>query len=141
MSNLLVRDTDFLVPVSIGEVVDKITILRIKSGEIKDPTKLENVRNELAALEKAYLDYVGEIPDQVADLTAELQKINKQLWIIEDDIRDCERDRKFESEFIRLARAVYVTNDERARLKKEINIALGSTFVEEKSYKDYSAES
>lgn len=141
MSNSVVHDTDFLVPVSIGEVVDKITILRIKSEEIKDPAKLDNIRHELAALEKAYLDYVGKIPDEVAELTAELHKVNKQLWVIEDDIRDCERDKIFESEFIRLARAVYVTNDERARLKKEINIALGSKFVEEKSYKDYSTAS
>lgn len=129
----------FLVPVSIGEVVDKITILRIKQAEIRDPAKLANVERELTALEASYRAHVGEPPAVVQDLTAALQAVNGTLWVIEDDIRDCERRGDFGAEFIRLARAVYVTNDERARLKKEINLALGSALVEEKSYQDYTA--
>lgn len=129
----------FLVPVSIGEVVDKITILRIKQAEIRDPARRANVETELAALEASYRDHVGLPPAEVQALTDELQAINRALWDIEDDIRDCERRGDFGAEFIRLARAVYVTNDNRARLKKEINIALGSALVEEKSYQDYTA--
>lgn len=139
MTSLAFKSTDFLVPVSIGEVVDKITILRIKAQEIKDADKLQNIGKELSSLERAYLDYVGEVPAIVAELTESLQSVNKSLWVIEDDIRECERNKDFGDEFIRLARAVYVTNDERARLKREINVALGSTFIEEKSYKDYGA--
>lgn len=129
----------FLVPVSVGEVVDKITILRIKQAEIRDPAKLANVEKELAALEASYRDHVGAPSDEVQRLTAALQAINRELWQIEDDIRDCERLDDFGPSFIRLARAVYVTNDERARLKREINLALGSALVEEKSYQDYTA--
>lgn len=129
----------FLVPVSIGEVVDKITILRIKQAEIRDPAKLANVEKELSALEASYRDHVGTPSAEVQALTDELQTVNRALWDIEDDIRDCERQGDFGAEFIRLARAVYVTNDSRARLKKEINIALGSALVEEKSYQDYTA--
>lgn len=139
MTSLAFKSTDFLVPVSIGEVVDKITILRIKAQEIKDADKLQNIGKELSSLERAYLDYIGEVPAIVAELTESLQSVNKSLWVIEDDIRECERNKDFGDEFIRLARAVYVTNDERARLKREINVALGSTFIEEKSYKDYGA--
>lgn len=129
----------FLVPVSIGEVVDKITILRLKQAAIRDPARLANVERELTALEASYRAHVGEPPAVVIDLTAALQTVNGTLWVIEDDIRDCERRGDFGAEFIRLARAVYVTNDERARLKKEINLALGSALVEEKSYQDYTA--
>lgn len=129
----------FLVPVSVGEVVDKITILRIKQAEIRDPAKLANVEKELAALEASYRDHVGTPSEEVRRLTEALQAINRDLWQIEDDIRDCERLGDFGPRFIRLARAVYVTNDERARLKKDINLALGSALVEEKSYQDYTA--
>lgn len=127
----------FLVPVSVGEVVDKITILQIKEREISDPAKLANVREELRVLRDAYRGHVGEPGTQVEDLTARLLEVNRKLWDIEDDIRDCERARDFGEKFVALARAVYFTNDERARLKREINVALGSRLVEEKSYADY----
>jgi uncharacterized membrane-anchored protein YhcB (DUF1043 family) len=128
---------DFLVPVSIGEVVDKITILRIKQQEILDPAKLINIKSELTALEQSYHDHAGTPSELVRNLTGELQSINQKLWHIEDDLRDLERSQNFGNEFVELARAVYFTNDERARLKREINIALGSTLFEEKSYAAY----
>ncbi len=127
---------DILVPVSPGELLDKITILRIKAARITDPAKLHNVRVELAALEQTWRDCGAQI-DVVADDEAELQRINEALWDIEDRIRDKERTRRFDAEFIELARAVYVTNDERAAIKKRINLALGSRLVEEKSYSNY----
>lgn len=133
------RSDELLVPVSIGEVADKITILEIKETEIKDAAKLVNVRKELKALRASYLDHVGVVSDAVDALTQQLRAVNRKLWVIEDDIRDCERAKDFGAEFIRLARAVYVTNDERARLKREINVALGSAFIEEKSYADHGA--
>lgn len=127
---------DILVPVSPGELLDKITILRIKAARITDAAKLHNVRVELAALEQTWRDCGAPI-DVVADDEAELQRINEALWDIEDRIRDKERTRQFDDEFIELARAVYVTNDERAAIKKRINLALGSRLVEEKSYSNY----
>ena len=127
---------DILVPVSPGELVDKITILRIKAERITDPQKLHNVRVELDALESTWR-HCGAPIGTVADDEAALQKVNEALWDIEDRIRDKERDRLFDAEFIELARAVYVTNDERAAIKKRINLALGSRLVEEKSYAQY----
>ena len=123
-------------PVSVGEFLDKITILEIKSERIQDAAKLENVRNELSTLRATW----GASPYADADLEPEysrLKHINEQLWEIEDDIRDKERDQCFDEDFIRLARAVYVTNDERAAVKKALNLKLGSDLVEEKSYADY----
>lgn len=137
MSTHKVATTEFLAPVSIGEAVDKITILRIKQAEIRDESKLANVGKELSALQAIYLNHVGTISEAVEALTAELQSVNQKLWVIEDDIRDCERNQDFGPNFVELARAVYFTNDERARLKREINVALGSELVEEKSYADY----
>lgn len=127
---------DILVPISPGELLDKITILRIKSARMTDATKLQNVRLELALLEQTWRDSGAAIPEVAADEAA-LQRVNESLWDIEDKIRDKELAREFDAEFIELARAVYVTNDERAAVKKRINVALGSRIVEEKSYKPY----
>ena len=127
---------DILVPISPGELLDKITILRIKSARMTDETKLRNVRVELAALEQTWRDSGSAVPEVAADEAA-LQRVNEELWDIEDRIRDKERAQEFDAVFIELARAVYVTNDERARLKKNINVALGSRLVEEKSYQPY----
>jgi len=130
--------SEILVPVSFGELLDKMAILEIKSERIADPAKLGNVRRELEALGKTWSAHPASAVD-IADLRAGLRRVNEALWKIEDDIRGKERAREFDAEFIRLARAVYVTNDERARLKKEINLRLGSAYVEEKSYADYGA--
>lgn len=127
---------DILVPVSPGEMLDKITILRIKSARMNDAEKLRNVRLELELLEQTWHD-CGADEALVADDIAQLQHVNEQLWDIEDRIRDKELAQSFDAQFIELARAVYVTNDERALLKKRINTALGSRIVEEKSYKPY----
>ena len=127
---------DILVPISPGELLDKITILRIKSARMTDETKLRNVRVELDALEQTWRESGAAIPAVAADEAA-LQKVNEELWDIEDRIRDKERAGEFDAVFIELARAVYVTNDERARFKKNINMTLGSRLVEEKSYPPY----
>jgi hypothetical protein len=127
---------ELMVPISPGELIDKITILEIKSQRMTDAAKLHNVRTELALL----TDTWRASPFSSTDIRAEwdgLREVNGKLWDIEDRIRDRERDGDFGAEFIELARAVYVTNDERATLKKKINTKLGSTLVEEKSYADY----
>ena len=127
---------DILVPISPGELLDKITILRIKSARMTDADKVRNVRLELDVLEKTWRDSGAAIPEVAADEAA-LQRVNEALWDIEDKIRNKELVQQFDAEFIELARAVYVTNDERAAVKKRINVALGSRIVEEKSYKPY----
>lgn len=127
---------DILVPVSPGELLDKITILRIKAARIADAAKLANVRVELDLLEATWRDSGAAIP-AVADDEAALQRVNEALWDIEDRIRDKELAHEFDAGFVELARAVYVTNDERAAIKKRINGTLGSRIVEEKSYKPY----
>jgi paraquat-inducible protein B len=124
------------VPISPGELLDKITILRIKSQRMTDPQKVRNVRAELDALEETWSSSAYARLDIAADIQA-LQTVNERLWVIEDDIRDKERAQAFDAEFIRLARAVYVENDERAAIKKRINVTLGSSIVEEKSYRSY----
>jgi len=124
------------VPVSYGELLDKIAILQIKSERMSDPAKLANVRHELDALESKWITHAAASQD-IAALRAQLKAVNERLWVIEDDIRICEKTQDFGPEFIRLARAVYFENDERARVKREINLALGSLLVEEKSYQDY----
>ena len=129
---------ELLVPVSYGELLDKIAILQIKSERMTDPAKLANVRNELSALERTWLAHPAAVQD-IAELRARLKAVNEALWVIEDDIRVKEKAQEFDDEFIRLARSVYVQNDTRARLKKDINQALGSAYVEEKSYQDYGA--
>ncbi|MFY2764384.1 DUF6165 family protein [Arenimonas sp. MALMAid1274] len=126
-------------PVSFGEFLDKIAILQIKSERMSDPAKLANVRNELNALEALWLAHPLASKD-IVRLRAELKAVNERLWVIEDDIRLKEKAQAFDAEFVRLARAVYFENDERARIKKDINLALGSAYVEEKSYEDYRAK-
>jgi hypothetical protein len=128
--------SEISVPVSPGELLDKITILRIKSSRMSDPQKLANVRIELKVLEETWGASPYAKSDIAADVNALLQ-VNERLWVIEDDIRDKERGQAFDSEFIRLARAVYFENDERAAIKRRINSKLGSTIVEEKSYSEY----
>lgn len=125
-------------PISLGELIDKITILEIKAVHISDEAKLKNVTHELTILNEkvdSLLDDAGQA--KLKPLKDALKDINQELWVIEDDIRDCERDKDFSDKFIQLARAVYVTNDKRAAVKKDINLAFGSELIEEKSYKDY----
>ena len=123
------------IEVSLGEIVDKYTILMIKASKIQDPVKLENIKKELI-----YLILVLKTEDPLMTdypLTKNLFEINKELWKVEDDLRDLERVKDFGKEFVILARNVYKLNDERARIKKEINMKYGSEFVEEKSYQPY----
>ena len=128
--------SEILVPVSFGELLDKIAILQIKSERMTDPDKLANVRNELSALENTWMAHPSAGSD-IVRLRAELKAVNERLWEIEDDIRVKEKAQAFDAEFVRLARSVYFENDDRARIKREINAALGSAYVEEKSYQDY----
>ena len=125
-----------LVPVSWGEIIDKITILEIKAERLADAAKLANVNKELAELvavrEREFPAHAG-----LAALAAELKAINEKLWVIEDDIRDCERAKDFGAKFVALARAVYVTNDQRAASTRKVNDLLGSALIEEKSYAPY----
>jgi len=125
-------------PVSYGELIDKITILEIKSRRITDDAKLANIRNELDMLNATWAnDSASQI--DIADERERLHTVNETLWDIEDAIRMKERAQAFDQEFIELARAVYFRNDERAAFKREINLKLGSELVEEKSYQDYRA--
>jgi hypothetical protein len=128
--------SEILVPVSFGELLDKIAILQIKSERMRDATKLENVRRELSALEKTWMAHPAAGHD-IVELRAQLKAVNERLWVIEDDIRVMENAQRFDDAFVQLARSVYFENDQRARIKKDINLALGSTYVEEKSYEDY----
>ena len=124
------------VSISPGELLDKITILRIKSQRMSDPSKVSNVRLELRALEDTWGASAYATIDIAAEVGA-LAQVNERLWVIEDDIRDKERAQAFDAEFIRLARAVYFENDERAAIKRRINTTLGSSIAEEKSYREY----
>lgn len=128
------------VNVSTGELIDKITILEIKSERIKDSAKLQNVRQELQMLQAARDAAIRPTP-ALSELTAQLKATNEALWRIEDEIRDCERNRDFGPDFIELARSVYHQNDRRFELKRQINEQVGSAFVEEKSYAPYAAPS
>jgi hypothetical protein len=128
--------SEILTPISVGELLDKIAILEIKSERIHDEAKLVNVRRELDALSEVW-DKAPASAIDLGDLRQRLKAVNERLWVIEDDIRLQEKARTFDAEFIRLARAVYFENDERARIKKDINLRTGSLFVEEKSYQDY----
>jgi Family of unknown function (DUF6165) len=124
------------VPVSPGELLDKITILRIKSARMRDASKLANVRTELEALERIWSASPYAAIDVASEVSA-LLAVNERLWTIEDDIRDKERAQSFDGEFVRLARAVYIENDERAAIKRRLNVKLGSSLIEEKSYAEY----
>ncbi|MFI4890813.1 MAG: DUF6165 family protein [Steroidobacterales bacterium] len=128
--------SEIRVPISPGEMLDKITILRIKSKRMTDPQKLRNVRAELDALQATWAASAYAKAEIAADEAA-LLAVNERLWVIEDDIRDKERAQAFDARFIELARAVYFENDERAAIKRRINIRLGSGLVEEKSYTNY----
>ena len=128
--------SEIKVPISPGELLDKITILRIKAQRMSDPAKLSNVRLELRTLEETWGASAYAKVDIGADIDA-LSLVNERLWVIEDDIRGKERAQAFDAEFIRLARAVYIENDERAAIKRRINAKLGSALIEEKSYRDY----
>ena len=130
--------SEILAPVSFGELLDKIAILQIKSERMQDAAKLANVRKELEALSATWLAHPAAGHD-IVELRAALKAVNERLWDIEDDIRRCEQRQDFGAEFVRLARAVYHENDERAAIKKQLNLALGSAYVEEKSYQDYKA--
>ena len=120
------------IEVSIGEIHDKISILEIKKNKIKDREKLKNINNEFNTLVESYPTYIDQLEYK------DLLKINSLLWDIEDRLRLKEKNKKFDEEFIKLARDVYFTNDKRSVIKKKINIRLGSDLIEEKSYEDYS---
>jgi len=126
------------VPVSYGELIDKITILEIKSERIKNAAKLANVRVELDLLNGTWRANSAASTDIAAERDA-LRRGNEALWDIDDRIRLKEKAKAFDAEFIELARSVYIRNDERAEIKRAINEKLGSTLVEEKSYEDYGA--
>ena len=125
------------VEISIGELLDKISILEIKLLNIKDEEKTKNVYKELAVLNPYFQDLLDEYGLKIKNLYIKLSNINKSLWDIEDAIRDKERAEEFDEEFVELARSVYITNDKRAAVKKEINLITKSELVEEKSYSDY----
>ena len=125
-----------LIPISWGELFDKITILQIKLENLQGKTALKNVKIEYDELFKIYNNNFLE-DENAKRLLTDLKNINKTLWNIEDDIRDKERHKTFDKEFIELARSVYITNDERSRIKRNINETFGSQLIEEKSYSDY----
>ena len=122
-------------PISLGELVDKISILIIKQKNITDETKLDHVKKELDFLQKTLINYVQQ--EEIHNYLENLININSKLWNIEDDIRECERKKLFDQKFIDLARSVYFTNDERAKVKNDINKTFGSELVEVKSYEEY----
>ena len=122
-------------PISLGELVDKISILMIKKKNISDSIKLQHVNKELEFLQKTLKKYISE--DEINNFLLKLVNINSKLWDIEDDIRECERKKLFDQTFIDLARSVYFTNDERAKVKNDINKTFGSELVEVKSYEEY----
>jgi len=127
---------ELLIPISPGELLDKLTILEIKLERMDSEAQLANVQREYDLLTEVW-ERTGSREASIAQLRADLRKVNEALWVIEDDIREEERHKRFGERFIELARSVYVQNDERAAVKKKINLALGSEIVEEKSYRDY----
>jgi len=127
-------------PISLGELVDKLTILEIKLDKISDLGKLENIKKEHNFLRDVLTGVVSEVGGGQADIEvfkSELKSINETLWRIEDDIRECERNKDFSKVFIDLARSVYITNDKRAATKNALNLKFGSELIEEKSYEEY----
>jgi len=127
---------EIMIPVSIGELIDKITILEIKKSRISDKAKLLNINHELNALMNIY-SKIKSNDGKITSLKEQLKKINSLLWDIEDEKRNHERLKNFDQSFVKLARSVYIENDNRAKIKKEINILLNSGIVEEKSYSQY----
>ena len=125
------------VEVSNGELLDKLSILELKLKNINDNKKLINIKNEHRGLSPLCNSLFDNYGNELRSLYAKLSDINAELWKIEDDIRECERNKDFGDEFVRLARAVYFTNDKRSEVKKSINLLTESGFVEEKSYEDY----
>ncbi|GAK69158.1 hypothetical protein RRU01S_03_03310 [Agrobacterium rubi TR3 = NBRC 13261] len=125
------------IPVSFGEMIDKITILEIKAQKINDDIKRQNVALELSLLQ----DKLGSLIEQngLDAIVDDLRAVNTSLWDVENALRECEDARRFDEAFIALARSVYITNDRRADLKRQINVRLGCTLMEEKSYKPYAA--
>lgn len=128
--------SDIRIPVATGELLDKITILRIKSERIADPGKLANIHRELELLESIWTRIDAD-DERVTDCIRRLKEVNESLWEIEDRIRMKEARRNFDQDFIELARSVYFTNDKRSAIKREINELTGSTLIEEKSYEQY----
>ena len=126
-----------LVEISNGELLDKISILELKMLKIEDEEKLVNVHKEFDTLSPLFVELFENHDGQLQNHYLELAKINGELWDIEDWIRDCEREKRFDKEFVELARSVYITNDKRCEVKKLINILTSSGLVEEKSYKEY----
>jgi len=124
------------VDISVGEIVDKITILEIKNQRIHDEKKLENINNELTTLRKTW-DESEYAKKDISEEFDALKQVNEQLWEIEDKIREKESVSSFDKEFVDLARSVYIINDKRAEIKKTINIKVGSELIEEKSYSSY----
>jgi len=122
--------------ISCGELIDKITILKIKTEQITDPEKLKNIWTELETLQNTCDECIEEY-EAIAHLQEKLQEINQELWDIEDAIRVKERKKEFDDEFIQIARSVYITNDQRCMIKKEIDKVLGSRLTEEKSYEEF----
>ena len=122
-------------PISLGELLDKISILKIKQKNIKDEKKLVLINEELSLLESTLRNSIDE--NKVLLYLSKLLLINEKLWKIEDDIRDCERKKQFDENFIKLARSVYINNDKRSEIKLEINNYFGSTLIEVKSYEKY----
>lgn len=125
------------IEISNGELLDKISILELKLLKIEDEEKLINIKKEFETLNPLVQELFEKYDGQLQNHYLELAKINGELWNIEDWIRDCEREKRFDKEFVELARSVYVTNDKRSEVKKIINILTSSGLVEEKSYKDY----
>jgi CRISPR/Cas system endoribonuclease Cas6 (RAMP superfamily) len=125
------------VEISNGELLDKISILELKLLKIEDKEKLVNIQKEFDTLNPLVVDLFEQYDGQLQNHYLELAKINGQLWDIEDWIRDCEREKRFDKEFVELARSVYITNDKRCEVKKIINLITSSGLVEEKSYKEY----
>ena len=129
-------NTSVMVEISPGELIDKITILEIKMDQITDEQKLTNIKSEWITLNRSKSAQLSKSA-KLDEFSAQLKSVNEKLWVIEDEIREFERLKDFSEEFIRLARAVYVNNDERARIKRSINDFLGSKLIEEKSYSSY----
>lgn len=126
---------NILVPISLGELIDKITILKIKIKEINDITKIDNIQKELSLLE-TILDQT-ELKKELETQFEELYNVNYELWKLEDTIRSCERESNFELKFVNTARLIYKTNDQRSVIKKQINLKYNSNIIEEKSYQDW----